>query len=477
MVFLWSEIGPLAHAREVHRNGDVVQRYLARQTVVRVLVVGAPGYGHQMTAVAWIRRLRELGYNGPIEIVTERNTLAKLQVLLPELSWPAPTMSELSESNVPLEFKAQNIRIVGANELRTELAAGRAQEVSLAIVPAEDLYDKTSVVRAYRANRPTPRSFLGATAVLRMQPSDWRDGYRSMEHARSGDTVTLEDLASLPLALPAFPRPENMSSAAIRDWLARTVPRWTSREIQLVGEMLAEDGSGGVKRAESLAFYCAHEEQVMYLTRLALGAHANISASAEAGPYSKPIRIWVMSPMTDFQWNLAKRIIGDGTAEGATAVEFVDLTSSSASGMISVVNFPRLQIVRLNQPAPALVRLLAEISSLPPAVAGSYSRNIMYQLGKPFIELKFFHDAESALSLTGEIRDAAMAVYGALNQEPGQSVDLAGPLARFWRVARTPESKRMFSSRRLVEPDQDLVYRSLARLANFAECEETLVSN
>src|SRR4051794_19286827 len=64
---------------------DPVYDYLAAQKTIRILVVGAPNYGHKMTAVTWIYRLRELGFKGDIEIVLEKGTHKKIQTLLPKL--------------------------------------------------------------------------------------------------------------------------------------------------------------------------------------------------------------------------------------------------------------------------------------------------------------------------------------------------------------------------------------------------------
>ena len=448
-------LGAISPATATPPAGEgAVIRYLRGHERIRVLVVNAPAFGHQMTAVTWVQRLRELGFAGEIELVVENNVAPKLRELLPSLPWPADPLPET------LLFEKERIRVITKSTLKSELQTGSAPQVRLAIVPAEDWYDGQAVIRTQAAGRPTPKADLGAQNILRMQPSRWRDGHRSMERF-NGDAESLEDLFDLPLGLPAAPTPRSLNPADLQSWLAEILPSAPAAEGARIAAYLADDSF------DQLPFYCAHSEQVVYLVRLGV-------AAARVGK-AKPIRIWLSSRMTDFQWGNVRRSL---ERQGPVSIELVDLEHNLREHLGSDSMPAQVEIVRLNRVPPPLMRWLAQRATLPPAVTGKFSQNLMFQLGRPFLELKYFDEVQAALGLSGEVFEQAQTISRDMNfnVRTAEPADVAPALARFWAISSQPEAHRQYSKQKITNESQDLVYASLKRMAEFSICESSLIA-
>ena len=105
-------------------NITKVQAFLQSQQVIRVGISKAPGNGHQSAGATVITRLRELGYQGLIEVIFHEGVADKLEYLIP------PYRS----SRLPLFSQEKNIRFIPKRLLR---AAAR-QTVPLGIMGADD---------------------------------------------------------------------------------------------------------------------------------------------------------------------------------------------------------------------------------------------------------------------------------------------------------------------------------------------------
>ncbi len=83
---------------------DTVLSFLTNIPLIRVPVVQAPGLGHQSAAVTVVTRLRQLGYQGHIQVVYENSAVAeKLTRLMPPFNYSktdAQSIAEFPELNL-----------------------------------------------------------------------------------------------------------------------------------------------------------------------------------------------------------------------------------------------------------------------------------------------------------------------------------------------------------------------------------------
>ena len=407
-----------------------VEDYLAPQPMIRVLAVSAPAFGHQITALTWVRRLREMGYAGTIEIVVEEGVREKFGTLNPRLENARTT-------------------IVSKTDLQKAVSDGTAKPVDLAIIPAEDYFAPGGYPIKRAVGRPTPRDQLAAKHVLRMQPHGWRDGFRSVERA-DGQTESLEDLLPLLMQLPRQESPASHDVEVLSAWLQETSPRLSALERQTIATLMSQPD------LHRLPFYCAHEEQVPALVQL-IKAAANL-------PGQKPVVIWTASELSDFQWSNVVR--GTKTLADNGQLSVVD---ASIGGDFNPA--AKVRVIRLHQPSGQLFEELVRTTTLPPAVTGKYAQNLMMQLGQPWIELKFFEEVQSRLHLDGPaLRLARNASAVMLN-----AGSTAG-IVDFFQHANDPIVRRSFAAGTISHSGEDLIYRSLERLVHFTGCEAGLTA-
>jgi hypothetical protein len=432
-------------------NALSVEEYLATQTTIRVLVVNAPNFGHQMAAVAWMKRIRELGFTGDFEVIVEQYSLEKLPILIPELA-----DSIKVGAPVPHIFLAsEKMHIYEKSVFLSALTSHLLPQVNLAVVPAEDHFIKAGggMFRAPAPGRPTPIKELGSRFVLRMQPFAWLDGSRYIEH-ENGLTHNLNDLRLLLMIPPKNILPTSSNNEVLLKWLKETITSATENEFLNLTKLLADSDH------ERLPFYSAHAEKTRYLTNLISGVINE--------PRERPIRIWCMSSVSDFQWQTflngkVASFIKDGK------LKIVDLNKDTAFDLnTKSENRHRIELIRMPHAPPALFELLSRTATLPPVVTGKYGPNLMMSLGIPFLEPNALTDIEETLKLNGHVRAITSQAVSYINNDGTTPLPIhVNPIIQFWLLSKTDEARAQYASRATGDPSHDMVYSGLERTIKF----------
>jgi len=339
---------------EAAAAADGTSDFLNSFPVIRVGVVHAPGFGHQMSSVHLIGRLRDLGYHGEIQVIYANESAEKLGALMPIFDPKGPAIQRNAERK--LTFTSIETFERETKEFPT---------TALAFLGAEDstLYQPASKPTKYRVD-----------TLVRLQPANWLNGEQSIESA-SGKEQSLQDLRSL--------------QHVLTDVNPTNVPAFLSEQLGLPQESVKlknlESFFAASDQFDTGCFYNAQTTRVFTASRYAEGIALAMNDAPQV--FEKGIVIPILSEMSPYNLvNLEKAL-----KETATAADRVDLVDISDPAFSS--KFPpakgRILVLTATELPPPVVQLFFKRGTLPPAISGKYSRNLLLRLGVPFMETTF----------------------------------------------------------------------------------------
>lgn len=126
-----------------------ISEALAKETIIRVYISPAPGFGHQAATVTVMRRLRHLGFTGHFDVIYSDSVSNKLSTLLPGFD---PNQTDWQE------LHHLKLRAIALSQFQNQRDT---QRVALGVTGAED--ERGSM---------TPER-LNVDSYLRLQPLGW----------------------------------------------------------------------------------------------------------------------------------------------------------------------------------------------------------------------------------------------------------------------------------------------------------------
>lgn len=191
LAFIWIVIGLLFAGSARADHEDIVPfsalhtQFLAfvnRLPLIRIGITNGAQLGNQAAGLIVYRRLRELGYQGDIEIVYDDHLFEKLNKIMPSLFY-----GRMGDYN----FEYRRVRIVNFSEFQKKISS--FETASVAILGARD--------RGKGGFGVPDGSFgpdaLKADLLLQLQPAGWNLGQRSISDGLN--TVSLERFSHLGL--------------------------------------------------------------------------------------------------------------------------------------------------------------------------------------------------------------------------------------------------------------------------------------
>lgn len=332
-------VSPLPCAEAILQIGveSGLKSFLNRFAKIRMLIVHAPGFGHQMSGIALAQRVEELGFKGTLEIVHEEYVDAKLRVLVPGFQTGVEKQRIGNRVFLTREYFHSH-----ASELGTvELGLMGAEDEQRNFIPLPD--------------RPTRPAVLRVRVLLRLQAANWTEGTQTLETI-TGQTTSLNDLNGLPYVIT---QPK------------LTIPSGFTRIL---------DRSHPIEIAP---YYNAHTNRVSTLLHYLTG----IASAVEIHPnlFDGGVVVPALSEMSSY--NLERFKIG--LSESATLRDRVTLIVLSNNDVIPPPSPGKITVVIAPGLSPALNQVLLSRATIPPAIAGRYSQGILLQLGIPFMETNF----------------------------------------------------------------------------------------
>lgn len=329
--------------------------FLNRFPVIRVGVAAGPGFGHQMCSVHLARRLRELGFRNEIQIIYDEGTAPKLEVLVKGFNAAEPGVQKVVDFENSLTLVSQSV---------FEQTPNRFPPVALGFLGAED--DR----KMFSSKGRTLPVYYRVDTLVRLQPPNWLEGTMSIENT-AGRLESLEDLKPL------------------RNTVTRLDPK--DLDAFLKAELKDPAGSARFENLKKLLspsspwllapFYNAHTDRVYTVGRYAEG----IALAMDESPNHFPngVVIPILSEMSDYNLhNLGLSLKKRTRTASIAKLEARDFHfTPPAAGQI--------QLLPLEGLPPRVAQLFFERTELPPAISGKYSRNLMLELGLPFLEIAF----------------------------------------------------------------------------------------
>lgn len=374
--------GKLFDGSDSEARGRILD-LLRRQETVRIFVDGAPGNGHQAASVGVVRRLRQLGYKGRLEVVYEHDVKAKLGYLLPGFNPRGSNSQTLASGVSAVSFK----RFDKEPSLRRRVALGISGAGSFGMHPD-----------------------LAVDSLLRLQPQGWY-GYYDMRVG--GKTIELPDSLRemgfvYDIASPADP------AAFVRKEMS------ASGKLARKGRPLASI-LGGTDRYELLPAYGLGYDGVPKLTNLLKAIRDAQVSSPDAFrggvviPLVSNLNAREMAELTvgPTRWDWLDAVFGFLRAMLGTQrvqlpagppVEIVSATDPRLRGKLQRLDRGEILIVRLGPLPPTVFDYLFSRASMPATVAGKNATNVARLIGRPF--LNTIADIPEGLEKDDLVRDA-----------------------------------------------------------------------
>lgn len=375
-----------------------VREYLRTMPAIRIAMIDAPGNGHQAVAVLLAKRLREIGYEGTIELLYASSAKAKLEFLLPPFRADGPDQQYIPDGNLILKPLGER----PADNLPLGLLAG----------------DYNSQMSHRLHIKPED---INVQFLLTIQPPRWGD-YPSLRWS-----LFMSSLRSVSHTWPVrqnFALPQDLSSFLTEEM---------SHSKRLAGKIK------GLTDLVTLA----DQERIEFLSAYGLGFEgeaklAHLLAALEVvknrapHEFHGPIVIGLISNLNAGEWErFSSRL--ENVSDAEPNVKIVEIDSPNLRKQLYSGNDRSTYIVKIGAVSQEVWNLLNYKSSLPPLVAGTTGVNYLLLLGRPFLITKTsfgFHSWSSPDHDSQKLRDILFKTTKAL--EDG---DLS-PLADFYIESR-----------------------------------------
>ncbi|MDD5657979.1 MAG: hypothetical protein PHF00_12080, partial [Elusimicrobia bacterium] len=324
-------------------------RYLRQFATIRIGVDKAPGNGHQAVSITVARRLRQLGFEGRLEVVYHPETKDKLEYLLPGFDPAGPAIQELPAAGVTAVS-------------HDFLDSGDFGRVPLGLLGAGDR---------------SPQ-WLNVDRLLTIEAFDWGPATLQFREERGKLDASWKvnlGLRDLPLALD-IPNPEDAD-----EFVSSRMSGAPELRAKVPGLVRIAESADRVETmaAYGLSYYDGWKK-LLQLLRGALHAQRARPESFRGG-----VIVPIFSRIGEAQMKkLELAIQGDGALRGR--VWRADIGDPDIVRRIDGVKKGDILLVRVGPAAQEVFEFFFSRSSLPPAVAGSNGINLMLAARKPFFK-------------------------------------------------------------------------------------------
>ena len=394
-----------ANSISAHGNSDVtpleeVQSFLHEQSIIRIGISKAPGNGHQSAGATVITRLRELGYQGLIEVVYDEDVAHKLEYLIP------PFQENLGFQQVA-EKKLAFIP-------KTKLSSIAPYTVNLGLMGADD--------KGWIADD------LNVQNLLTLQPLGWKN---PTTLSRKGLPVEhFDHLRSLGFIFSP-PQPSDTSL-----FLQQEMAHISEFRKKIVGLNAIIDQRDESEIAPVYGHFIREGWQLVHYLRGLQWAITHYP-----GLFEKKIVVPVFSRFSDLEWQDAAREV-DQLRKGIRSKTISTVTSET----IKALSAGQILVVNVGPVTKSVFDYFYEISTIAPVVEGKNSINLMKILGRPYLPSvdfeTFFWDRN--VRPNPVVRRAASAMWTSNGIAPRT---IASQIGRFIAEAKNPHSDvyRLFS--------------------------------
>ncbi|MBP7843405.1 MAG: hypothetical protein KA116_01200 [Proteobacteria bacterium] len=356
-------------------NPDEVwaRNYLMQFPKIRILIEGAAGHGHASTNITLLKKIRQLGYTGQIQIVAEKLTRSSLKQMIPELADIASntTRAEIKGASPNLN---DEIRFVNSiHELPADI-----EMTKFTIMGASDYIG--------RRNRAAPD--LKTQSLIVINPPGWDNAVVQYE----GRSIVLNFSKNWPLTIPL----EEVSNAEEFLKSKLQTPELASK---IDGLLALVDPNN---KFETLMSYNNvgrkyHFEDIIYGYRQAV--------AVEPDKFKGPLVIGLLSDSIDHFGYFKAMAQSLPLATPPTKIEAFSISDSQLKTALDSMDKNDVIFVNIgNLPQEAFRWVLGQ-GTLPALVTGANSTNDLRAMGKTYISTSIIgHRWPSKISLASRYR-------------------------------------------------------------------------
>ncbi|MDZ4678294.1 MAG: hypothetical protein SGI74_12385 [Oligoflexia bacterium] len=389
--------------------------------VIRIGISASPGNGHQAAGAIVANRLRQLGYQGKLEIVYAEKTKEQLGFLFPPFNPDGESIQKFIDQNIVFIAKQKFM-------LESELFP----KVELAILGADD-------------NHRYPTD-LRVDTLLTLQPLKWSKPSTVIKIMPSGKftSLSLKHLANMGYSYE-LPH-SNDPLAFIKEQLSHTPG--LAKKTDGLNAIYREIGHIDLAAAYG---HFMNQKQVFTYARGILWAMDN---SPEL--FTKGVVIPVFNSLATLDKIDLKKYLRSSPSL-AQKVKVVDILNAELSIKLKEIKRGEILIVTVGSVTKPVFELLYSESSIAPVVEGRNSMNLMHILGRPYLPSAGWEGYP--FSSPSDIAEDA-------RLDLSYSIELGEAIGQFLIEAKLPDSKlNAFFSAMRIDPKnlaKDKLFQALA---------------
>ncbi|RYZ98890.1 MAG: hypothetical protein EOP11_20105, partial [Proteobacteria bacterium] len=351
-----SPFGAAAAVEPISINAETpakLKALLAQYPAVRVKMGVSPGNGHQDAARRMIERLRDLGFEGRVQLVYADSNAEKLELLVPGFD------------KTKLDLQIVNSKNLGAVEFVAESKAAphiKAERMPLGLSAAADEFSRGGQNGAFNVD-----------TFLQLQPRRWAFK-TSRREIRFGDEkpVDLQHLWNLGSAVKSEP---------VGEW-----DSFLSKELALAPPGIREKEEGLKlllkQNADLLPAYSidytGHPDKI--LSEVMKGVKQ--AAADHPQRFTKPILLPVF---TEFKTETERA--ATIAAMKDLGIEAVNVKAADLAARLSSAKPGEILFVEVGKVPPAVFENIFKEATLPVILEGKNLTNTMVDSGKPFLNI------------------------------------------------------------------------------------------
>ena len=423
---------------------DEVRRYLNAQPVIRVGLTVAPHMGHPSVTATVVRRLRQIGFTGQIEVIfrTEgqnHDIVYRLAKVFPEFD---PVLAD-AQTHPDLKIAFFSAEYVRHHPARFPL-------IELGIMGADDF--------------GVGPEFLNVETMPVVQPMGWSHPAQMRTWSHLGlSKEPLETLDRIPFWLE-FPDRDRVATQ-----LSADPTRQTAGLLAMIERLDARDFG---------AYYGHGLRQDIHQLTTYLGAIA-LAQRAAPETFARGVVVPVLTLTNRYDVEALVEYLRVSPLE--RRVRVIDVTSPDLNPAMDQLSADQILVVIANGYVPRpMFELLFHQSRVPPVVGGLNSINLMAQYGRPYFVSNSYEphhfDLIDPTPLASPARARIVEASNLLRRGLVADARAAHGAAEFLIEARDPRSAvaRYFDARRSrTGPHNDRLVRALVEVMRASAPRQT----
>lgn len=341
---------PVEVLSESQRADQEAAEFLRRYRIIRIGMTEATGNGHQAYAVTVMKRLRELGFKGRIEIFYSPGVNKKqLEYLLPGFKADGPDYQVLAGA-------LGQVNVVRWDDSSGNLAAKyKYGKVALGVMGGDD--------------KSTKPSELNVDALIRVQPSGWRRD-PSIDYKENDKSFGVGSL------------PTKVSAPEIKDFDA-----FLRAQLEHAPTLAAKIPGiraliGNFGRVDTLAAYGLGFNGPKRLANLIVAI--DLARRKKPEMFKGPVVIPFLSSFNEEEWSIFHKHL-EGFAGQKPPLTIQNSSNAKISETIRDLKNEEILLMPVGIVPQDIWNLLIDRSTLPPTVAGTTGTNFARARGRPFI--------------------------------------------------------------------------------------------